>query len=1003
MRMPWNKSKRQQEEEDSRLEKLKREVEIEEHKLAPNELAKKFDTDITNGLSMSEAEKRLERDGRNVLTPPKETPVILQFLQHLVGGFSLLLWFGAILCFIVYCIDVATSEAPAPDNLYLGLVLTFVVVLTAIVSFYQERKSSNVMKSFKKMVPQNALVIRDGVSRPVLAETLVKGDLIKLKGGDRIPADIRVLVSNGMKVDNSSLTGESEPLLRQPTVSHENPLETQNLAFFSTNCVEGSGTGLVIQTGDRTVIGRIAGLTAGLQRGATPIAKEIMHFVHLITAVAVALGVIFFIISLIIGYSIIDAVVFLIGIIVANVPEGLLLTVTVMLTLTAKRMAAKNCLVKNLEAVETLGSTTTICSDKTGTLTQNQMSVAHLWYNEHIIAADTTEGQEKTKSEVDIPDWRALLNVAALCSKASFIPDQEKIPVMQRSVAGDASEAALLKFCELNLDNLTEYKKKRKKVAEIPFNSSNKYQVSVHHDTVNDYDIVVMKGAPEKILSFCTTFTSKGKDLPIDATFTEFFNKAYLELGGKGERVLGFADKILGTSGHSYTTTPEPNFPLKDLRFTGLFALIDPPRAAVPHAVEMCREAGIKVIMITGDHPITAKAIAHQVGILSPEKTADEISEETGKSWFEIDPKTETNAIALHGNDLKTLSPDDLDRIIGRYSEIVFARTSPQQKLLIVESCQRMGETVAVTGDGVNDSPALKKADIGIAMGIAGSDVSKQAADMILMDDNFASIVTGIEEGRTIFDNLKKSIAYTLTSNIPELMPFLVYVLIGVPLPLGTITILCIDLGTDMVPAISLAYEKAEHDIMKRPPRRRERLVNVRCIAHAYMQKGPWESLTALFTYFLILAENGWLPRDLVGIRNKWSSPVVNDLQDSYGQEWTYRDRLRLELTFQAMYFAAIVVMQWANLIVSKTRRNSIFTQGMGNWVLNFALVFETLLTIFLIYTPHVNEALKMHQARPHLWLVPMPFSLILWIADEIRKWVIRRNPTGIVYRDTYY
>merc|ERR1719320_1459181 len=368
--------------------------------------------------------------------------------------------------------------------------------------------------------------------------------------------------------------------------------------------------------------------------------------------------------------------------------------------------------------------------------------------------------------------------------------------------------------------------------------------------------------------------------------------------------------------------------------------MIDPPRAAVPDAVLKCRSAGIKVIMVTGDHPITAKAIARSVGIISDgTETVEDIAARKRIPVEEVNPR-EALATVVHGGQIKDLSQKALDEILLHHTEIVFARTSPQQKLIIVEGCQRMGAIVAVTGDGVNDSPALKKADIGVAMGIAGSDVSKQAADMILLDDNFASIVTGVEEGRLIFDNLKKSIAYTLTSNIPEISPFLLFILADVPLPLGTVTILCIDLGTDMVPAISMAYEEAESDIMKRQPRNpfSDKLVNERLISMAYGQIGMIQASAGFFVYLVILAENGFWPSRLLGIRKAWDSQAVNDLQDSYGQEWTYHDRKILEYTCHTAFFVSIVVVQWADLIICKTRKNSVFQQGMKNVMLNFGL-----------------------------------------------------------------
>merc|ERR1719347_1054686 len=380
-----------------------------------------------------------------------------------------------------------------------------------------------------------------------------------------------------------------------------------------------------------------------------------------------------------------------------------------------------------------------------------------------------------------------------------------------------------------------------------------------------------MKRAPERILERCSTIVVDGTERPLTQEWKNSFEAAYMELGGLGERVLGFCDFMLPEKQFpkNYPFDPDTeNFPLEGLRFVGLMSMNDPPRAAVPDAVLKCRSAGIKVIMVTGDHPITAKAIARSVGIISEgQETVEDIANRKGCDIKDVNPR-EARAAVVHGGEIKELSEKALDEILMYHTEIVFARTSPQQKLIIVEGCQRMGAIVAVTGDGVNDSPALKKADIGVAMGIAGSDVSKQAADMILLDDNFASIVTGVEEGRLIFDNLKKSIAYTLTSNIPEISPFLAFILLDIPLPLGTVTILCIDLGTDMVPAISMAYEQAESDIMKRQPRSpfTDKLVNERLISMAYGQIGMIQASAGFFVYFVIMCENGFWPSKLLGL-----------------------------------------------------------------------------------------------------------------------------------------
>jgi len=992
------------------LNDLKQELEIDDHKIPIAELYRRLKTDPNNGLTTATAKANLERDGPNALTPPKTVPEWVKFLKQLFGGFSMLLWAGAILCFIAYGIERSASDETLGDNLYLGIVLTVVVVVTGVFSFYQENKSSRIMDSFKNLVPQFALVIRDGQKVTITAEELTVGDVVEVKFGDRMPADVRIIESRGFKVDNSSLTGESEPQSRSTEFTHENPLETKNLAFFSTNAVEGTCKGVVISIGDNTVMGRIAGLASGLGSGQTPIAKEIEHFIHIITGVAVFLGVTFFIVSLILGYQWLDAVIFLIGIIVANVPEGLLATVTVCLTLTAKRMAKKNCLVKNLEAVETLGSTSTICSDKTGTLTQNRMTVAHMWFDNHIIEADTTEDQSGTAYDKSSVGWKALSRVATLCSRAEFKSGQNGVPIMKREINGDASEAALLKCIELATGDAMGIRSRNKKVCEVPFNSSNKYQVSIHEneDKNDGRYFLAMKGAPERILDLCSTIFVNGEERVLDEEMKEAFNTAYMDLGGLGERVLGFCDYHLPLEqfpkGYAFDSD-DPNFPLSGLRFVGLMSMIDPPRSAVPDAVSKCRSAGIKVIMVTGDHPITAKAIARSVGIISDDsETVEEIAERLNIPVSKVNPR-DAKAAVIHGGALRDLSETDLDAFLRNHSEIVFARTSPQQKLIIVEGCQRGGAIVAVTGDGVNDSPALKKADIGVAMGIAGSDVSKQAADMILLDDNFASIVTGVEEGRLIFDNLKKSIAYTLTSNIPEISPFLLFIIADIPLPLGTVTILCIDLGTDMVPAISLAYEEAESDIMKRKPRNpfTDKLVNERLISMAYGQIGMMQASAGFFAYFVIMGENGFLPHKLFGLRKSWDARHVNDLEDSYGQEWTYDARKQLEYTCHTAFFVSIVVVQWADLIICKTRRNSLFQQGMRNHVLTFGLFFETAVACLLSYTPGMDVGLRMYPLKLNWWLPALPYTCLIFIYDEVRKYILRHNPGGWVEKETYY
>ncbi|XP_017478349.1 PREDICTED: sodium/potassium-transporting ATPase subunit alpha-2-like [Rhagoletis zephyria] len=898
----------------------KKEDRIDEHLLNILEVCVKHTVDRRAGLTSVEVAARLARDGPNCFTPPRETPWYVLFLREMTTGFALLLWFAGLASFVSFAFD------RNPQDAYLGLILVFTVVLTGSFSYYQTASSSKVFRSFKNMTPQSAYVLRNGGRKvQVPAEELVVGDIVFCQAGDRIPADIRVIVSDSMKVDNSSITGESEPLLRtiEPLASGS-ALEASNLAFFSTNCTDGSGVGVVIATGDRTVMGDIASLVSNIAHGQTPIAREISHFVKIITLISVVSGVAFAGIYLLLGTSFFKAFLFMIGITVGNVPEGLLPALTVALTLTAKRMAAKRCLVKHLEAVETLGSTSTICTDKTGTLTQNRMTVEHLWFGgeTYVFREGAMRHDVYSREQVEgRATWQALKRCAMLCSRAEFLDEveeeeekeekKEKVEIEERPTAGDASETAILKFLErASGDRVSEYRSRHPKVAEKPFSSSLKYAYSVHqrwHPQSGLFEghFLVLKGAPERVLALCgsrladASSSSSGETVPLDDLFLAQFEETYRQYGSEGERVLAFADLELdpdqfGADFRFISATLEQTVRLEGtLRFLGLVSMMDPPRPSVPQAVRTCREAGIRVVMVTGDHPITAQAIAKAVNIISaPHRQTTILSLTSTVSTSEAVDKEggsggEGNkSIVIPGDELASMSPDSLEETLLLYSEIVFARTTPQQKLQIVETFQRLGEVVAVTGDGVNDSPALKKADIGIAMGISGSEVSKQAADMILLDDNFATIVVGIEEGRRIFDNMKKTVSYILGGNCTTIYPFVVYGVTGVPLAISTITALLISLGTDIVPAVSLSYEPAEGDIMAIKPRdaKRDRLVDKRLLVRAYAYIGVMASVAAYGGYFVTMYLHGYTPAMLWQSRKQWED-VGGDFPRIVGHE----------------------------------------------------------------------------------------------------------------------
>jgi len=905
----------------------------------------------------------------------------------MTGFFSILLEIGGILCFIGYAIQ---EDKEDRSNLYLGIVLLSVTFITGCFSYAQSSKSAEMMAQFENFIPPTAQVIRDGKNQKVDAKYIVPGDLVEIKGGENIPCDIVIVRSNEMKVNNASLTGEMMDIDIDPDLKpNPNIFETKNVAFFGTQCTTGTGIGICFKTGDETVIGKIANLAASAEAKETPLSIEIERFIKIISGIAVFLGVLFFIFGVIYKYPFITNMVFAIGIIVANVPEGLLATVTVSLALTAQRMARKMVLVKNLESVETLGSTSCICSDKTGTLTQNKMTVSHAYFSgQHVDCGVNWQAHERNqqlerpddslKAEYDITDVSFKMLVEALvlgtytrfaydpteqeCKmlyarlrkvrvssiedvtlpesdmnemKARLITAEGKLINTQRYCKGDASETGLVQFAQSIVD-LDEHRGKhpthlfantagKQTEAIIPFNSDWKFNLfirdlnkSVRNPTTADDNLAVyMKGAPEKMIARCTKIIMGGKEVEMTDAIRKEVNEANSKFGDLGERVLAFATYKLDPQqfpketyqfdvkawkewGYDkerrfadYSSQPG-TFPMHDLTLVGLFSLNDPPRFKVDISVNKCRSAGIKVIMVTGDQPATAAAIANKVNIIKhPQKEFNRMMKDLGmgrqQAW------EESTGIVVHGDllaekHLEQDNMDDNDPEKGKYlqewiskPEVVFARTTPSQKLVIVDACQKAGHVVAVTGDGVNDSPAIKKADIGIAMG-SGSDVAKNAADMLLLDDNFCSIVNGVEEGRLIFDNLKKSIAYTLSSNIPEILPFIMFILTNVPLPLSTVLILCIDLGTDMVPAISFAYENPELDIMDRMPRKSklDHLVNTKLISFAYFQIGVIQASAGIYTYFLILNDFGFRPQSLWVLSERLQPmPTDNDVYDA--------------------------------------------------------------------------------------------------------------------------
>lgn len=990
----------------------KKAIEIEEHKLSIPQVCAMYKTKFNEeapqksaGLDTTEAEERLTINGPNELTPPKPRPAILKFLDQFTGLFAILLMVASILCFVTVAVDHKENF----DNIFLAIILLIVVFVNGTITFIEERKGEKVLAGFASMGSSFCTVYRDGELRTLDVKLLVVGDIVQVKGGDKMPADLRVLKCSGLKVDNSSLTGEQEAQKRSTEGTHANPLETQNLMFYGTLLLEGDGIGIVIRTGNNTVIGQIANLANTTATLETPLSKEINLFVRKIGLIAVIMAVVFFCIGFGLGNSFGQNFVFAIGIIVANIPQGLIATVTVVLTISAKRLGRKQVVVKTLESVETLGSTTIIASDKTGTLTQNRMTVVDLWYDGKMCSVpyDRFMRDKAVDAKLDSMTTESSLNTLklfqrciALCNRAVFNPDPDNLakPILDRRCLGDASEESLYKYFATRPDLVTvdSLRDSYPKVFEIPFNSKNKWQLSIHTNTTSDENaprILLIKGAPERVFAKCNRVLVDGKILPIDEDWQQYFKDAYEFLASKGERVLGFAQSILDPAEYPASMDKdynEANVPQDNFVFLGLTGLMDPPKVGVPEAIAKCKQAGIQVIMVTGDHPITAKAIARQVGIIEG-KTVEDIAEDEDCRPEDVDPMR-ADAVVLHGEMIDVLTDKDWRLVLSK-KQIVFSRTSPQQKLQIVERCQGAGHIVAVTGDGVNDSPALKQADLGISMNITGSDVSKEAAAIILMDDNFASIVNGIEEGRLIFDNLKKSIAYTLTHALPEIVPFLVNILFSMPLPLSSILIIWIDLGTEFVAAISLAYESAEANIMLRPPRSKDdTMVSFSLLSFSYLQMGVLSTLACFFSYFVTMNHFGIAPHMLPGLSKNYFKDKSPPLRVGH-MIYTSKDQAWILANAQSAYFLTIVMVQWMNVYCCKTRINSLLSQGIfRNWVVQFGIAYAAGICCIIFYVPGINNVVLKSAPIPwRFWLPPLPFMLLCFVYDEIRKFLLRR------------
>ena len=892
------------------------------HRLSADEALASLKTSPA-GLLPAEAARRLLEFGPNRVEEVGRENLLFSFAREFTHFFAIILWAGASLAFLAEHFD------PGQGMARLGAAIVGVIVVNGIFSFWQEYKAERAVAALRQLLPQKVKARRGGETVEILAADLVPGDIVLLEEGSLVPADCRLVEAFGLRVNTATVTGESLPKARncEPGMD-ESPLFARNIALAGTSVVSGQARAVVYATGMRTEFGKIAHLTQTAGEASSPLQREIARLSRIVAALATGLGIVFFFIGEALGLPTWENLLFSIGIIVANVPEGLLPTVTLSLAMATQRMARRNALVRHLPAVEALGSTTIICCDKTGTLTQNRMSVKRLWLGGGFVEPADLAAQPRL-----VQDNRQLFVAAALCHNLNEVNEDG-----QHNLLGDPMEVALAGMGRQAAGGLDGFAR----IDEIPFDTDRK-RMSVLCATPQGR-VLYCKGAPETVLAACELVQFDAGIAPLDAAAKTRLLAAQDAMTEAGLRVLAFA--------HCAVVDGMPGEE-RGMTFTGLVGLEDPPRPEVSAAILRCASAGIRVIMVTGDHPRTALAIAREIGLVTTERP-----------------------VVVGGDELRRMLPAQLQLVLDA-KEIIFARVAAEQKMLIVQALKKKGEIVAVTGDGVNDAPALKVADIGIAMGIAGTDVAKEAADLILLDDNFASIVAAIEEGRAVFENIRKFLTYILSSNIPELVPYLAFMLFRIPLPLTIIQILAVDLGTDMLPALALGAEKPDPGLMSRPPRARgERLLSWGLIARAYLFLGALEAAASMAVFFFVLDAAGWRYGDLPG----------------------KTDPLYLQATTACL--VAIVATQMANVFLCRhPLKSSLSFSPFGNPLILPGIAAELGMILFIVYTPAGNWLFGTAPIGPEVWLLAGLLAALMWALEEARKAWLRRTVARVDWR----
>ncbi|KAL1647738.1 hypothetical protein SLS58_002539 [Diplodia intermedia] len=1009
---------------------------VDWHKITTQDLCIRLSTSLQQGLSADGAARKLKEYGSNAPSPPPST-WFRRLVGYFFGGFGTILLTASILVFVAWK---PLGDPPAPANLALAIVLLVVFFINAAFNFYQDWSSSQVMSSIKTMLPEECLLLRDGTKQHHPGADIVPGDVLYLKMGDKLSADVRFVdVSPDAKFDRSILTGETAPLRGTVDSTDENFLETACIGMAGTHIVSGSAVGVVIGTGDHSVFGRLAKLTSAPKTGLTTLEKEIYYFVGIIVSIMITMVVIVIAVWaswlrrdhpgwINVSLLIVDCV----SVAVAFIPEGLPIAVTASLTIVANIMRKNAILCKSLKTVETLGSVSVICSDKTGTLTKNQMRVTDCLVGCDALTATEAVGKvQLSRVAVNITEpslgCKQLAIVGSVCNAGEFDASTMAKPLSERKINGDATDTAVLRFSE-GLSPVHETRQKWRNVYRVAFNSKNKFMIQVaqrdayepSNNALFDNDnpkpedqVLMIKGAPDILLPRCTRFMDyEGHAQPLTESDRHFLEEAKNIYSKQGKRVILLAQKILPkhVSGLSVESAQYENAIMDEANrgflLIGLVAIVDPPRDEIPEVVKTLRGAGIKIFMVTGDFQLTAAAIAAECGIITnpPEEIHDirslsmEYTPPLGEKSIETLPPTPTmsdtpRSLVISGGDMNALTDEQWDALC-KYDEIVFARTTPEQKLRIVTELQARHETVGMTGDGVNDAPSLRQADIGIAMG-GGSDIAIEAADMVLLE-SFAAVVEAVKYGRVVFDNLKKTICYLLPAgSFSEFWPVMTNVLFGLPQVLSSFLMIIICCFTDCAAATAIAYEKPEADVLLQRPRNpcKDRLVDWKLILHAYGIIGVIQSVSSFAMAYWYCQRQG-LPFSTL-----WFGfgAVPNGMSLERSQEILNHA--------SSIYFVNLVVMQWFNLMAVRTRRLSLL-QHPPLWIketrnlwLFPAILFSLCIAFLFLYPQRLQEVLATTSVPVEHWFLPMAFGMGILLLDETRKWAARKWPRGWVAR----